>query len=159
MEQPAVSPRFIMCNPFPHWCLETPGEQRLFRRFRKSVPMSCLPSQKAEQVGWGFGCPHQFAGGRQATVRPATGVDSLQSSTLSFRALGGRVIRSAELPLSNNPHRSSLMKTAVVRPATVAEPAFELKLDCRVSGSLELRCTGCRRKCKPAKLPSVNVTC
>jgi len=62
-------------------------------------------------------------------------------------------------PLSNDPHRSWLTKMAVVRPATVAEPAFESKLDCRANGSLELRCTGCRLKCNPAKLPSVNVTC
>jgi antirestriction protein ArdC len=78
---------------------------------------------------------------------------------LLMNVLTGRAARPGASSRATIPHRFSLTKTAVVRPATVAEPALELKLFCRVNGSFELRCTGCRRKCKPVKLPSVNVTC
>jgi hypothetical protein len=57
----------------------------------------------------------------------------------------------------SDPYCSSRTKTAVVRAATVAEPALESKVDCRVRGSLECRCIGCKCMRRPARLISVNV--
>ena len=50
-------------------------------------------------------------------------------------------------------------KTAVVSAGTVTVPCCELKVDCRVAGSLECCWTGCRCSFRRCSRPSVKLTC